>query len=82
MNIEIVSEINASIENVWTAWNNPSDIVQWNFASNDWTCSSASNELVIGGKFNYRMQANTALWGLTLKVFIPLFCTMQKLNMN
>ncbi len=31
--------------------------MRWNFASDDWCCPRAENDLQIGGVFNYRMEA-------------------------
>ena len=53
--IVIFAEINAPIEKVWHCWTNPSDIMQWNAASEDWHCPNAENDLQVGGKFTYTM---------------------------
>ncbi|MDU0112370.1 SRPBCC family protein [Psychrosphaera aquimarina] len=63
MKISIETLVNASLENVWSAWVTPNDIVQWNFASDDWICPKANIELVVGGKFNYRMEAKDGSFG-------------------
>ncbi|MBU2918279.1 SRPBCC family protein [Psychrosphaera sp. F3M07] len=63
MLISIETLINASLEQVWSAWTTPSDIVNWNFASDDWICPKADIELVVGGKFNYRMEAKDGSFG-------------------
>lgn len=55
--IEISVEVNAPIEKVWHCWTNPSDIMQWNAASEDWHCPNAENDLQVGGKFCYTMAA-------------------------
>lgn len=49
--------INQSIDKVWDAFTNPNRVTQWNFAIDDWHCPQAENNLVEGGKFNYRMEA-------------------------
>ena len=36
MKITVETVINASLDSVWHAWNNPDDIKQWNNASDDW----------------------------------------------
>jgi hypothetical protein len=36
--ITVEIEVAAPAQVVWHAWTTPSDIVQWNFASDDWCC--------------------------------------------
>jgi uncharacterized protein YndB with AHSA1/START domain len=55
--IIISLEINAPLEKVWNSWTNPEDIVKWNFASNDWYCPKAENDLKVGGKLKSTMAA-------------------------
>lgn len=55
--IIISLEINAPLEKVWNSWTNAEDIVQWNFASNDWYCPKAENDLKVGGKLKSTMAA-------------------------
>ena len=55
--IEVKSIINAPISHVWDYWTLPNHIVNWNFASNDWHCPKAENNLIIGGDFHYLMEA-------------------------
>jgi len=67
MNIEktitIEASVNATIEIVWSKWTNPNDIINWNSASDDWHTTKAENDLVIGGKFSYRMEAKDGSFG-------------------
>jgi uncharacterized protein YndB with AHSA1/START domain len=46
-----------SLETAWKYWTNPQHIQQWNFADPSWHCPAATNDLRIGGSFNYRMAA-------------------------
>ena len=55
--ITIKNTINNRVETVWNAYNSEEDIKQWNHASDDWHCTSTVNDLRIGGKFRYRMEA-------------------------
>ena len=55
--IEIESIINSTVEKVWNAYNSPEDIMNWNFASDDWHCPNATNELIVGGKLISTMGA-------------------------
>src|SRR5687767_14790770 len=55
--ITVSTTINANIEKVWEFWNNPRHIVNWAFASDDWECPHAENDLRTGGKFLIKMSA-------------------------
>ncbi len=55
--ISVFITVNASLEKVWDFWTNPKHIIHWNFAGDDWHCPNAENNLKIGEKFNYRMEA-------------------------
>lgn len=53
--ITIQTIVRASNEKVWAYWTQPEHITQWNHASDDWHCPKATNDLKVGGKFNYTM---------------------------
>lgn len=55
--VTVQTSIDAPIEIVWNAWTSPENITQWNAASDDWHTPSAENDLQVGGKFKYRMEA-------------------------
>lgn len=55
--ITVSADINAPVERVWECYNTPEHITQWNFASDDWHCPSAENDLKVGGKLSSRMEA-------------------------
>jgi uncharacterized protein YndB with AHSA1/START domain len=55
--IKISTTINAPVDQVWQFYTTPTHIVQWNNASTDWHTTSAENDLNVGGKFLYRMEA-------------------------
>lgn len=57
MKIKVAIVINKNIENVWEYWNSPESIRGWAFASNDWECLHAENDLRVGGRFLTRMSA-------------------------
>jgi uncharacterized protein YndB with AHSA1/START domain len=61
--ITIEATINASVHTVWDGWTKPEHITKWNFASDDWHCPQASNDLRAGGKFNTRMEAKDGSFG-------------------
>jgi len=55
--ITVEATINASIEKVWTCWNEPDHITKWCQASDDWHAPYAENDLRTGGKFKTTMAA-------------------------
>lgn len=57
------AEIAAPINQAWIAYTHPKHVVKWNFASPDWHCPIAKNELKPGGKFSYRMEAKDGSMG-------------------
>ncbi len=48
---------------VWALWNEPEHITQWNFASDDWRCPRAENDLRVGGRLCSRMEAKDGSFG-------------------
>ena len=56
-NITVEATVNASVEKVWEAWNNPTHITQWCAASDDWHAPSAENDLRKDGRFKTTMAA-------------------------
>ncbi|GAC32348.1 SRPBCC domain-containing protein [Paraglaciecola polaris] len=63
MKISIEKIIDAPLNVVWLSWVSPEDIKNWNFATSDWSCPSAQVDLMVGGGFNYRMQAKDGTTG-------------------
>lgn len=55
--------IDATLETVWNKWNDPNEITKWYNASEDWHTPKAENDLKVGGKFNYRMEAKDGSFG-------------------
>lgn len=71
--ITVETIIKAPIEKVWKSWTEPSHIINWNKASDDWHTPTAENDLKVGGKFSYRMEAKDGsfgfdFWGIYDKV--------------
>lgn len=62
-NITVQTTINNTIEIVWDSFTNPEHIIHWNFASDDWHCPYAKNDLVAGGSFTYHMAAKDGSFG-------------------
>lgn len=61
--ITIESTISATPEKVWQSWTEPDHITKWNFASDDWCCPNASNDLKVGGLYKARMEAKDGSFG-------------------
>ena len=61
--ITIEATVNAPVEKVWQAWNNPADIVKWNTPDPSWHTPSSENDLRTGGKFKNRMEAKDGSFG-------------------
>ncbi|MTI39632.1 SRPBCC family protein [Fulvivirga lutimaris] len=61
--ITIQAQVAAPRNKVWEYYTSPEHITKWNFASDDWHCPSAKNDLKVGGKFNARMEAKDGSWG-------------------
>lgn len=55
--ITIETVVPASIETVWSHWNDTESIKGWAFASDTWVCPYAENDLRPGGRFLTRMSA-------------------------
>jgi uncharacterized protein YndB with AHSA1/START domain len=58
--ITVETTVRATVEAVWKAWTTPSDIIQWNAASDDWHTTKAAVDLRVGGAFSSRMEAKDA----------------------
>ncbi len=65
MSEKIVVEclVKRSRQFVWTCYNHPEHIVNWNFASADWCCPSAEVDLRAGGRLHTRMEAKDGSMG-------------------
>lgn len=61
--VTVKSNIKSNLKKVWTYWTAPEHITNWNFATADWHCPSAKNNLKVGGTFNSRMEAKDGSMG-------------------
>ncbi|MDO4229158.1 MAG: SRPBCC family protein [Capnocytophaga sp.] len=61
--IHINTLIHSELEKVWDCYTNPTHIVNWNFASPDWHCPKAENDMQVGGKYTARMEAKDGSFG-------------------
>jgi uncharacterized protein YndB with AHSA1/START domain len=61
--ITIHALVAASLEKTWECYTLPEHITQWNQAIDTWHCPSASNDLVVGGRYVARMEAKDGSFG-------------------
>ncbi|MFV0376020.1 MAG: SRPBCC family protein [Mangrovibacterium sp.] len=61
--ITVEVSIAASLSRVWDCWTEPEHISRWNFASPEWCCPAASNDVRPGGSFVWRMEARDGSMG-------------------
>ena len=61
--IVVQAYISADRNKVWDYYTKPEHITQWNFASPEWYCPKAENELIVGGKYSARMEAKDGSFG-------------------
>jgi uncharacterized protein YndB with AHSA1/START domain len=73
--ITITATIIAPVSTVWEFWTKENHIMNWNFATTEWHCPSAKNDLTKGGEFHYTMAAKDNsmsfdFWGTYQKIEI------------
>lgn len=61
--ITVEALVGADTKKVWDAWTQPAHITKWNFASDDWQCPKAENDLRVGGRYAARMEAKDGSFG-------------------
>lgn len=66
-------------EKVWDFWTKPEHITGWNFASPDWHCPRAENDLRVGGKMNSRMEAKDGSMGFDFVAVYDEVVPMKKI---
>lgn len=65
--ITVKNTIDAPIATIWEFWNEPRHIERWNFATNEWHCPKAVNDLRVGGKLKSRMEAKDGSMGFDME---------------
>ena len=65
--ITIQATVLADAAKAWECYTLPEHITKWNFASDDWHCPSAYNELKVGGTYRVRMEAKDGSFGFDLE---------------
>ncbi|MDH3244506.1 MAG: SRPBCC family protein [Saprospiraceae bacterium] len=63
LKITVQTTISKPADIVWELWTKPEHIIHWNFASDDWHCPRAENDLQPDGRFMWRMEAKDGSMG-------------------
>ena len=61
--ITVRANVEQNMDKVWEFWTKPEHIMQWNFATDEWHCPAAVNDLKAGGRFSWRMEARDGSMG-------------------
>ncbi len=77
--IQIETVISAPVAKVWAFWTEPRHIIMWNFATPEWQCPSASNDLTVGGKYSARMEAKDGSFGFDFEAIYDEVIDQKKL---
>lgn len=59
----VETEVKATLQEVFQSLTTPSEIEQWNFASDDWHCPFATVDLRVGGRQQSRMESKDGTYG-------------------
>lgn len=78
--VTVEAVVAADTKKVWNFWNQPEHIMNWNFASPDWHCPKAENDLRVGGKLNSRMEAKDGSFGFDFEVVYDAVIDQQKIS--
>ncbi len=65
--ITIKTQVKGNVQQVWNAYTNPQHIINWNFATPEWHCPAATNDLRIGGEYFTQMEAKDGSFGFDFK---------------
>lgn len=77
--ITIDTTINADTTKVWDYYTHPKHITKWNFASDDWHCPKAENDMKIGGTYAARMEVKDGSFGFDFKAVYDEITPFEKI---
>lgn len=77
--ITVEATISADTNKVWDFWTKPEHITKWNFATDDWQCPKAENDLRAGGKYFARMEAKDGSFGFDFEAVYDEVIDQKKL---
>lgn len=78
--VTVGTVVSADVNRVWDAWTKPEQMTKWNFASDDWHCPRAENDLRVGGKLNARMEAKDGSFGFDFEAVYNEVVTNEKIS--
>ena len=78
--IKIEANVAAETSKVYEYYTNPEHITKWNFATNDWLCPTAENDLKPGGKYKARMEAKDGSFGFDFEAIYDEVLDQKKLT--
>lgn len=78
--ITVEATISADKKKVWDFWTKPEHITKWNFASDDWQCPKAENDLRVGGTYRARMEAKDGSFGFDFGAIYDEVIVQKKLT--
>jgi uncharacterized protein YndB with AHSA1/START domain len=78
--IKVETVISADNKKVWDYWTVPKHITKWNFASDDWHCPKAENDLKVGGKYSSRMEAKDGSFGFDFEAIYDEIVDQKKIT--
>lgn len=78
--IQIEASVKAALPKVWKYWTEPTHITKWNFATPEWHCPSATNDLNVGGKYSARMEAKDGSFGFDFEAIYDEVALQKKLT--
>ena len=61
--IEVSALTSANRSAAWRAFTDPTHVIHWNFAGDDWCCPSCTNDVRVGGTWTSRMEARDGSFG-------------------
>jgi uncharacterized protein YndB with AHSA1/START domain len=78
--VTIEATIAADTKKVWDFWTKPEHITNWNFASDEWQCPKAENDLRVGGKYFARMEARDGSFGFDFEAIYDEVIDQKKIT--
>ena len=78
--ITVSATIEVPVAKAWDCYTNPDHITQWNFATDDWQCPTAYNDLRPGGKYSARMEAKDGSFGFDFEAIYDVVVPHRELT--
>lgn len=77
--ITVEATVSANAKKVWNYYTLPEHITKWNFASDDWHCPDAENDLRVGGKLISRMESKDGSVGFDFEAVYDEVVDLKKI---